>query len=98
MVSAVLRLHPEAYGVRIRDEIEDRTGRSCSVGAVYTTLRRLQQKGFVRSWEGEPTPERGGRSKRLYAAEPEGVQALETTLEDYARMVRGIVPGFTNGS
>jgi DNA-binding PadR family transcriptional regulator len=74
---AVMRLGPEAYGVTIRQEIEERTGRSVSVGAIYPTLDRLEKKGFVSSHIGEPTPERGGRSKRHFKLEAEGLVALE---------------------
>ena len=56
------RLGARAYGMTIRLEIEERTGRSVSIGAVYTTLRRLQRKGFVSSALGEPSPSRGGRT------------------------------------
>jgi DNA-binding PadR family transcriptional regulator len=74
---AVMRLGPDAYGVTIRKEIEERTGRSVSVGAIYPTLDRLEKKGFVSSYIGEPTPERGGRSKRHFRLETAGLAALE---------------------
>lgn len=74
---AVLRLGPDAYGVTIRKEIEERTGRMVSVGAIYPTLDRLEKKGFVSSYTGDPTPERGGRSKRHFQLEADGLAALE---------------------
>lgn len=74
---AVGRLGEEGYGVSVRREIERRTGREVSVGAVYATLDRLESKGLVRSWEGEATPVRGGRARRHFALEPEGVEALQ---------------------
>src|SRR5918999_5537588 len=60
---ALLRLEPEAYGASIQREIEARTGRAVLLGAVYTTLDRLERKGLVVSWMGAPTAERGGRRK-----------------------------------
>ncbi len=73
---AVMRLGTNAYGVRIRQTVEEATGRMTSVGAIYTTLERLEQKGFVSSRQGDPTPERGGRAKRFFKIEGAGVQAL----------------------
>ena len=57
---AVLRLGDRAYGVTVRQEIEFRTKREVSIGAVYATLDRLEAKGYVKSSLGDPTPERGG--------------------------------------
>ena len=73
---AVFRSRENAYGVRIRDEIRKRTGRSVSFGAVYTTLERLQRKGYVRSWVADPTPQRGGRAKKYFKLQASGVNAL----------------------
>jgi len=64
MLLVVWRLGDDAYGVTIRDELERAAGRSVTAGAVYTTLVRLEQKGWLRSSMGDPTPERGGKSKR----------------------------------
>ena len=61
---AILRLGTEAYGTTIQKEIEDRAGRSASVGALYTVLGRLEEKGYVSSRLSDPTPERGGRAQR----------------------------------
>ncbi|HJT54817.1 MAG TPA: helix-turn-helix transcriptional regulator, partial [Candidatus Angelobacter sp.] len=58
MLSAASRLGEEAYGASIRQEIKQTTGRSCSIGALYTTLDRLEKKGMVKTWLGEPTPQR----------------------------------------
>jgi len=55
-----------AYGVTILHALEDATSRSITIGSLYTTLSRLEEKGLVESWTGDPTPERGGRSKRHY--------------------------------
>jgi DNA-binding PadR family transcriptional regulator len=89
---AVLRLGTDAYGMTIRREIEERAGRSTSIGAVYATLERLETKGYVTSARGEPTPERGGRAKRYYQVEPSGVQALQRSREALERMWRGLAP------
>ena len=73
---ALLRLEPDAYGASIRREIEERAGRAVLLGAVYTTLDRMERKGLVSSWVGDPTPERGGRRKKFYRLEPAGAEAL----------------------
>src|SRR5215472_3073563 len=67
---AVVRLGDEAYGVPIRREIAERAGRQVTVGALYATLDRLEAKGLVHSWFADPTPERGGRSKRYFRLLP----------------------------
>lgn len=63
---AILSQGDNAYGVTIRESLEDATGRSIAIGSLYTTLSRLEDKGLVQSWIGEPTAERGGRAKRHY--------------------------------
>jgi PadR family transcriptional regulator PadR len=65
LLSAAARLGDDAYGAAIRQEVERNTGRGCSVGALYTTLDRLEEKGLVKTWMGDATPERGGRPKRM---------------------------------
>ncbi len=87
---ALVRLGDHAYGMRIRQEIEKRTGRDVSIGAVYATLERLEAKGYVSSWTGEPTPERGGRAKRFFRLEAPGLAALNSTEELLRRMRQGI--------
>jgi PadR family transcriptional regulator PadR len=89
---ALLRLGAEAYGVPVRDEIARRTGRSASLGSVYTTLHRLEAKRLVRSWLGESTPERGGRRKKHYGIQPAGERALATSLAALRKMTRGLRP------
>jgi PadR family transcriptional regulator PadR len=76
---ALLRLEDRAYGVTARREIETRANREVSIGAVYATLDRLQDKGYVKSFMGEPTAERGGRSKRFFRITAKGVTALNRT-------------------
>jgi len=72
----VLRLADDAYGAAIRQEIHARSGRDVSINAVYTTLDRLEAKGLLRSWAGEPTAQRGGRRRKFYALNPSGTAAL----------------------
>src|SRR5438067_2321970 len=63
---AILSQGDNAYGVTIREALEEATNRSIAIGSLYTTLSRLEEKGLVESWVGEPTAERGGRAKRHY--------------------------------
>jgi PadR family transcriptional regulator PadR len=87
---ALVRLRENAYGVTIRKEIAERTGRDVSVGAVYTTLERLERKGYISSRTGEATPERGGRTKRYFRLEAPGARALNYAREAVGRMVEGL--------
>jgi PadR family transcriptional regulator PadR len=87
---AVMRLGSNAYGMTVRREIENATGRDISIGAVYATLGRLESKGFIRSYAGEPTAERGGRAKRYFGMTAEGKAALRNTHEIIMKMSAGI--------
>ncbi len=87
---ALVRLGDEAYGVPIRREIENRTKRSVSVGALYRTLDRLESKGYVSSWFSDPVPERGGRAKRYFRVDPLGIRALRQTERELEAMWDGI--------
>ena len=87
---AVLRLGKGAYGVPIRREIEGRTGRGVSVGALYSTLDRLESKGYLLSWFGEATPQRGGRSKRHFEVLAAGSEALARSKNMLDRMWQGV--------
>jgi len=87
---AVLRLDQDAYGMRVRSEIADRTGRDVTIGAVYATLDRLAEKGLVTSTLSDPTPERGGRAKRSFHLTGAGIQALNQVRADLAKMVQGL--------
>jgi DNA-binding PadR family transcriptional regulator len=79
VVLALMRLGDRAYGVTVRQEIAARIGRDVSVGAIYATLDRLEAKGYVTSRLGEPTAERGGRSKRFFRVTAKGVSAVNRT-------------------
>jgi PadR family transcriptional regulator, regulatory protein PadR len=92
VLAALLRLRGNAYGVTIRREIIDRTGRDVAVGAIYATLDRLEGKGFVSSRLGEATPERGGRPKRYFEIEAPGARALEESWRMSDQMRDGLVP------
>ena len=87
---AVAHLGDQAYGVTIRREIESRTGRNVSVGAMYTALDRLERKGLVSSQMSDPTPERGGRSRRYYVLRATGAAALRQARERLERMWAGL--------
>jgi DNA-binding PadR family transcriptional regulator len=87
---ARLELQESSYGAAIRQEIHARTGRDVSINAVYTTLDRLENKGFLKSWVGEPTPQRGGRRRKFYALRPAGVAALRQAYRAFTAMVDGL--------
>ncbi len=87
---ALIRLEANAYGMTVRREIEERTGRDISIGAVYATLERLEAKGYVSSFTGEPTAERGGRAKRFFRMEADGQQALSASHEAIRKMTHGL--------
>jgi len=94
---AVLRLGDNSYGVPIRREIESRTGRLLTVGALYSTLERLESKGYVTSYYGDPTPERGGRSRRYFKMKPLGLRVLRESREELAAMWEGLESQVTHG-
>ena len=92
LLLALVRLGDAPYGVVIRDEIEARTGRVVSPGAVYTALDRLEQRGLVRSRLGEATAERGGKRKRHYRITARGHSALAHAQSTMAQMAHGLKP------
>jgi DNA-binding PadR family transcriptional regulator len=87
---AILRLEDSAYGVSIRQEIVDHARRTVAPGALYTTLERLEAKSLIVSTVGEPTPVRGGRSKRFYHVTKEGRTRLATAQSAFQRMLQGL--------
>lgn len=89
---AILHHDEDAYGVTIRREIERRTHRTVTVGALYTALDRLQAKGLVTSTTSLPTRERGGRSKRFFTVTTQGEKALVRSRETMTRMWAGLQP------
>ncbi len=90
MLTAATRLGDSAYGAAIRQEIADQTGRRCSIGALYTTLDRLESKGFLKTWMGDATPQRGGRPKRMVRVTAKGIQAASEFYNAVTRVSRGV--------
>ena len=90
LLLAVVRLGDRAYPVSIFDEIVKTTGSSLTLGAIYFPLQRLEERGFLTSYLGDPTAERSGKSKRFYLATKEGLQALAITRKAQERMWEGI--------
>jgi PadR family transcriptional regulator, regulatory protein PadR len=94
---AILRVGTDAYGVTIRSEITARTGRDPAPGALYTTLDRLEEKGLVTSRLGDPTPQRGGRSKRYFQVSGAGIEALARAQRSYQSLMEGLqLPGIAH--
>jgi PadR family transcriptional regulator PadR len=90
LLTAAARLGDDAYGAAIREAIEAATGRRCSIGALYTTLDRLEKKGLLKTWMGEATPQRGGRAKRMVRVTAKGVQASTAFYNAVTRVSRGV--------
>jgi PadR family transcriptional regulator PadR len=90
LLTAAARLGEGAYGAAIRQEIEAATARRCSIGALYTTLDRLEAKGFLETWMGDATPQRGGRSKRLVRVTAKGIHAASAFYDAVTRVSRGV--------
>jgi PadR family transcriptional regulator PadR len=72
ILTVAATLDEDAYGAAIRAQIEQKTGRQCSIGALYTTIERLEAKGLLKTWMGDATPQRGGRAKRMVRVTPKG--------------------------
>ena len=90
LLTAAVRLGEDAYGAAIRQEIENTTERRCSIGALYTTLDRLEKKGLLKTWMGEATAQRGGRAKRMVRVTAKGVQAATAFYNTVTRASRGV--------
>jgi DNA-binding PadR family transcriptional regulator len=94
---AIMRLEDNAYGVTIRKEIRECTGRNAAPGALYNTLDRLEEKGMVRSHLGDPSPQRGGRAKRLFSVTPRGIEAVVHAQRGYQKLLRSLkIPGLSH--
>jgi PadR family transcriptional regulator, regulatory protein PadR len=87
---AVMRLGETAYGMTVRRELELRTGQSVSLGAVYTTLERLEKKGYLSSRAAAGGAEREGRARRVFSVDGQGVEALQRALDVLDRMRAGM--------
>jgi PadR family transcriptional regulator PadR len=92
LLLAVLRLDDGAHGVAIRQVIEARTGRLVSPGAIYTTLDRLERRGYVSTSLGDPTPQRGGKRRRFYRLRPAAAAAIREAQAQVASMSSGLRP------
>jgi DNA-binding PadR family transcriptional regulator len=90
LLAAAARLGEDAYGAAIRQEIEAVTGRRCSIGALYTTLDRLETKGLLKTRMGDATPQRGGRAKRMVLVTASGRKEAIAFYRAVIRMSRGI--------
>jgi DNA-binding PadR family transcriptional regulator len=90
VLAAVAQLGDDAYGVTIRDEIEQRSGRQCAFGAVYTTLERLAAKGFLQFHVAAPEPVPGGRARKCARITPAGERALRDTVGAIDDMIAGL--------
>ena len=91
-LTALLLLGENAYGMTIHERVEQLAEgiRSVSLGSVYTTLDRLEQKGYVKSWYSDPTPERGGRAKRYFKIQASGQLALKNSMQVADNMLTGL--------
>ena len=87
---SILKLKENAYCVTIREGVSDITGKDWSFGAIYVPLHRLEKKGMVESFFGDPTPERGGRRKRFYKLTTEGLKALAEVRKIQESMWKGV--------
>lgn len=88
LITATADLADKAYGAAIRERIEKAIRRPCSVGALYTTIERLETKGLLETWMGEATPQRGGRAKRMVRVTPQGVRAAKHFYDSMMRISR----------
>ncbi len=89
LITAAAGLGDNAYGAAIREAIETTTGRKCSLGALYTTIDRLEAKGLLKTWMGDATPQRGGRAKRMIRLTPRGVRSAKDFYTAVTRVSRG---------
>ena len=89
LITAASRLGDNSYGAAIREEIETSTKRKCSIGALYTTIERLEGKGLITTWMGEATAERGGRAKRMVRVTSKGARAAKEFYDTVMRVSSG---------
>src|SRR3984957_15353733 len=89
LITAAARLGDDAYGASIREDIEATTGRRCSIGALYTTIDRLEAKGLLKTWMSDATPQRGGRAKRMVRVTPKGTHAAKEFYEAITKISIG---------
>lgn len=92
LLYALVRLGHDTPGLDIAHVIEERTGRRVSPGAIYTGLDRLEERRLVRSRLGDPTPQRGGKGRRLYCITPAGGALLRDMHAALSELSRGLMP------
>lgn len=90
LLAAIERVGDGAYGVSVLQELQNITGRTYSLGALYTTLNRLESKSLITTWMGEATPQRGGRAKRMVQLTAAGVRAASEFHDAVTRASRGV--------
>ena len=87
---AILRLKDDAYGITIRKYLKEVTGENISIGGIYVPLDRLVRKGYIEAYQGDPTPERGGMSKRYYRLAKEGIDALKESKRIFEKLWKNL--------
>jgi PadR family transcriptional regulator, regulatory protein PadR len=90
ILTSLVILGENAYGATVHEKVEELAEGSRSIGSVYTTLDRLEQKGYVKSWFGEPTAERGGRAKRFFKITAAGQRVLDQSMKVAGNMLAGL--------
>lgn len=90
LMLALIQLKDQAYGAKIRQLLDSEISRAVAIGAIYSTLERLEKKGMVSSRLGESTPERGGRAKRYFSVTAEGEAALKRAKDAMDTLWQGI--------
>jgi DNA-binding PadR family transcriptional regulator len=90
LLLAIIGLNPNAYGVSMQDHIKERTGREPSTGSIYASLDRLEEKGFIKSRQGEPTKERGGKRKLYFTITAPGQHTLRQSLQAVHSLSHGL--------
>jgi DNA-binding PadR family transcriptional regulator len=90
ILTSLVLLGENAYGATVHEKVEELAESSKSIGSVYTTLDRLEQKGYVKSWFGDPTPERGGRAKRFFEITAAGQRVLDQSMKVAGNMLAGL--------
>jgi DNA-binding PadR family transcriptional regulator len=92
---ALLKLKDDAYSASIRQLLHDQVGRDVVIGALYSTLERLENKGMASSKFGEATPQRGGRPKKFFAVTSKGMQALKRAREAMDKLWQDVIVNYT---
>ena len=97
ILMGLMRAGEGAYGAAIREEIAATTGRDVTPGAIYPTLDRLEQRGLVRSYVGDPVAERGGRARRHFVLLKPGLEEVRRAWRQYSTLARGLESALGRG-